>query len=454
MSYTAARIEELLARESERFVAERPRSRVLLDRARKSMPHGVPMSWMTSLYEHMPMFIMGGVGAYFTDVDGHRYLDMNQADLSMNCGYGPEPVVRAVADRIRRGSQFLLPTEDAVHVTEDLAKRYRLPYWQFTLSATLANTEAIRLARAYTGRDYVVLFDGQYHGHLDDTLVELVDGKVAPEMPGQPTRPAERARIVQFNDLDGVEKALAGKDVACLVTEPALTNIGVIRPDDGFLAGLRDLTRRYGALLVLDETHTQVCAYGGLMRAWNLETDMIVLGKCLAGGISIGTYGMTEPLAGRLHGAGEPGGAAAFSRRGVATGGTLFANALSMAAARATLEEILTEKTYAHGAQLGGRLADGIESEFRRAGVDWSVQRLFCRSGYTFGPVLPGNALEARAVENQKLRGLMRIYMANRGIWEAINSAGPAASFPATAVDIDIYVGVMRGFLSDLAVGF
>ena len=393
MTLSAERVRKLLAREQERFVAERPRSRFLLERGCRSMPGGVPMSWMVSLYEHMPMFIAGGSGAYFTDVDGHRYLDMNQADLSMNCGYGPEPVVRAVSERMKQGSQFLLPTEDAVAVAEELARRYGHSHWQFTLSASTANIEAIRLARVATGRDTVLLFDGQYHGEINESLVELEDGEVRPGTAGLLRGAAECTRIVQFNDLDAVESVLGGGEVACVVTEPALTNIGVILPDDGFLSAVRGIARQHGTLFVLDETHTQVCAYGGLTRAWGIESDMIVLGKCLAGGVSIGAYGMAEEMGRHLRGGWQPAATGNGPGAGAATGGTLFGNALSLAAARATLEQLLTEETYARGAALGGRLADGIEAAFRKVNLAWSVQRLYCRSGYTFAPQLPRNAL-------------------------------------------------------------
>jgi len=450
MTLSAETVRKILAREKERFLEERPRSRSLLERGRRSMPGGVPMSWMVFLYEHMPMFVAGGSGAYFTDVDGHRYLDMNQADLSMSCGYGSEPVVRAVSERMKQGSQFLLPTEDAVAVAEELARRYGLAHWQFTLSASTANIEVIRLARTETGRDTVLLFDGQYHGEINESLVELEDGEVRPGTAGLLGGAAESTRIVQFNDLEAVESVLAEGDVACVITEPALTNIGVILPDDGFLSAVREIAHRHGTLFVLDETHTQVCAYGGLTRAWGIESDMIVLGKCLAGGVPIGAYGMSEEIGHHLRGAWQADPAGEDSGKGVATGGTLFGNALSLAAARATLEQVLTEETYARGAALGGRLADGIETAFRKADLTWSVQRLYCRSGYTFAPQLPRNALEARAAENQQLRGLMRVYFANRGIWEAISSAGPAASFPATADDMDRYVAVLEEFLDEM----
>lgn len=256
MNLDRQRLRALKERELARFVAERPRSQALWREGREVMPSGVPMSWMAGLYDHPPIFVESGAGAFFSDVDGHRYLDMNQADLSTTCGFTPAPVIAAVTARMARGSQFLLPGEDAIAVARELARRFALPKWQFTLSASGANAEAIRLSRAATGRGTILLFDGKYHGHIDDTLVSLVDGGVAPEMTGLPAEPAARCRVAPFNDLAAAEAALSDGEVACALVEPALTNIGVVRPDPGFLSGLRELTTRHGTLLVLDEAHT------------------------------------------------------------------------------------------------------------------------------------------------------------------------------------------------------
>ncbi|MFQ5984708.1 MAG: transaminase [Alphaproteobacteria bacterium] len=455
MTIDRDRIRELRAREDARLIAERPRSRALLERARRSMPDGVPMSWMVSAYHHAPMFVAEADGAYFTDVDGHRYLDMNLADTSMACGFTPQPVVEAVAAQMRRGSQFLLPTEDAIAVAEELARRFGLPRWQFTLAASSANTEVLRIARAATGRETILLFDGKYHGMLDETLFILVDGEPRPEGLGLPKEAAARTRIVQFNDLAAAEAALSEGDVACVVVEPALTNVGgLISPEPDFHAGLRALTRRFGSLLILDEVHTHVCAFGGLTRAWGLEPDIVVLGKALGGGVPIGAYGMAEELARFMEGtAGSEGEAADWTVRfamRVATGGTMFANALSLAAAHATLEHVLTEEGHARTAALGERLADGIEAAIRRHGLSWSAYRLYCRSGYCFAPKLPRNNLEAQAVADIPLTNLMRVYMANHGVWEAVEGEGPAVSFAATPADIDLYLDVFERCLAEL----
>lgn len=438
-------------REDARFLAERAKSLDLLERGRRSMPHGVPMAWMNDLYDHPPVFIDHGEGAHFTDVDGHRYLDMNLADTSMFCGYAPEPVVEAVERQTRRGSQFLLPTEDALWVAEELGRRWPLPAWQFTLSASLANAEAIRLARAATGRDFVLVFDGKYLGHTDEELVALdADGRPCPQFLGLTEGAARKTRIVQFNDVGALEEALADGEVACVVTEPAITDLGVIQPEPGFHEALRHATRETGTLLVLDETHTLICGWGGLVGEWALRPDIVTLGKSIAGGIPIGAYGMTSELAEVLDRPATRSEAEPGTVDQVATGGTFFANALSLAASRAALEHLLTKKAYERARALGAQLADGIEGVFRAAELPWSVQRLFTRSGYTFADSLPANAVEARAALDPELGALIRIHLANRGIWEAGWWAGPAVSIAAVEADIREYVQTLAELTEEL----
>jgi glutamate-1-semialdehyde 2,1-aminomutase len=288
------------------------------------------------------------------------------------------------------------------------------------------------------------MFDGKYHGHADELLGELDGAKVAPEGLGVPSDATRHVRLVQYNDLEAVERELARGDVACILAEAAVTNTGVIRPVDGFHAGLRRLASTSGTLLVIDETHTLVAGPGGLTAHWGLEPDLVVLGKAISGGIPLGAYGMTAPVASVLE------------RRSptpwgetVATGGTLFANALSLAAARVTVTEILTDAAYEHAAALGGRLADGIEVVAAEHGLPWRSHRLFNRSGYTHASELPSNAAEARATFDSELYNLQRLYMANRGIWEAIDSAGPACGIQASEADVDRYLEILNEFLRD-----
>jgi glutamate-1-semialdehyde aminotransferase len=304
------------------------------------MPNGVPMAWLTGSYHHLPMWVVDGKGARFRDVDGHAYRDFNIADMSMFCGYAPEPLVRAVSERVARGNQFLLPTEDAIVVSEELAARFGLPKWQFTSSATHANTEAIRVARVVTGREKVLMFDGKYHGHFDEALVWLEDdGTLVPEEIGIPADTVNGTVIVPYNDLGALARVLERGDIAIVLTEPAITNnIGLLLPDDGFHAELRRLTRETGTLLALDETHTQVFGPGGLTALWGLEPDFLVIGKSIAGGLPFGAWGTTPEIAQLLDQRKGPDGERSDL---VATGGTIFGNALSLAAARAVLTEIL-----------------------------------------------------------------------------------------------------------------
>ena len=443
-------VRELKDAEDARFRDEHPRSIELRERARRSMPNGVPMAWFMSSYHDVPPWVVEGHGARFTDVDGHTYHDFNIADMSMFCGYGPEPLVRAVSDRIARGNQFLLPGEDAIVVSEALAARYGLPKWQYTVSASQANTEAIRVARVVTGRDKVLLFDGHYLGHFDQSLVELDDtGVVVPEERGVPAGVVDQTLLVPLNDLGAVEAALAPRDVALVLTEPALTNNhGLILPDPGYHDGLRELTLATGTLLAIDETHTQVVGPGGLTAAWGLRPDLLTCGKSVAGGVPFGAWGMTESIADVLTQTKGPDGERANL---VALGGTLFANALSMAAARAVLTEILTADAYAHTQRLGSRLADGMRASVARHGLPWHIHHLGPRAGYTFQPFAVRNAAEARACQDDLLTRLIRVWLANRGVWEAIVGAGPVCSIPAADEDVDAYLTAWDSLLARLA---
>lgn len=427
------------------FTELRPRSMRFLERARPNMPNGVPMAWMATLYQHPPIVVDRGSGAALTDIDGNGYLDFNLADTSMFAGQGVEAVARATAERVAEGSQFLLPTEDSAEVAAELAKRFGLPSWQFTLSATQANTEVIRIVRSVTGRSTVLMFDGKYHGQADELLGEVEGDGVVPEGLGVPLDATRHVRLVQYNDLEAVERELAGGDVACVLAEAAITNTGVVLPADGFHSGLRRLVSQSGALLALDETHTLVAGPGGLTAHWGLDPDMLVMGKSISSGIPLGAYGMTATVADSL----ERPPSATFADV-VATGGTLFANALSMAAARVTLAEVLTADAYEHAAGLGGRLADGIEAAAAAHGLRWRAHRLYNRSGYTHAPELPANAVEARATFDAELYNVQRLYMANRGVWEAIDSAGPACGIQTSEADVDRYLETLDGFLDEV----
>ncbi|MEX0808286.1 MAG: aminotransferase class III-fold pyridoxal phosphate-dependent enzyme [Dongiaceae bacterium] len=421
-------------------------SQRLLKEARDVMPAGVPMGWMAGLYESPPVFVTHGEGARFWDADGNVYLDMNQADLSMSCGFTPEPVVDAVARQIQNGPSFLLPGEDAIRVAELLGERFGLSHWQFTLSATGANAEAIRLARVATGRERSLMFNGHYHGHGDEMLA-AGGGYSSAGYVGLPADAGRRADTVPFNDIDALRASLQTRNYACLVAEPALTNCGLVLPDDGFWPAVREACDETGTLLVIDETHTQTFAWGGMVRAWNLRPDMVTLGKCIGGGLPMGAYGMNPKLAAVME-------KNLDRHRGGAvlpTGGTVFGNALAMAASRAALEQVLTVEGYARVEMLGRQLAGGLNELFARHRLSWRAPQLGGRSGWCLEPMLPRDAIEAGRSIDYDLIDVRRIFMANRGIWDAIASAGPAISFAHEPADVDEYLAVADAFLGEIA---
>jgi glutamate-1-semialdehyde 2,1-aminomutase len=436
-----AKVREIHDLERKKFLDDRPRTTGLLERARTHMPNGVPMAWM-AIDQEVPVYVDRGEGAGFVDVDGHRYLDVNVADMSMFCGYANPEIVEAVGERARGGTQFLLPTREAVEVAEDLAGRYPVPFWQFTLSASQANVEAIRIARAATGREVALLFDGHYHGHFDEGLIDLQEGQLVPAQRGLAKATAGKVRIAQFNDVDALRRALEPRDVAIVLTEPALTNnLHLLLPQPGWHEALRAVTLATGTVLAIDETHTHVTGHGGATRWFGLEPDIVTIGKSIAGGVPLGAYGLIEPLAGEID----------VKRNGIAaTGGTLFGNPLSMAAARAALTRVLTPAAYDHTSSLGGRLADGIAAAIGDSGLPWTAQRFGPRSGHWYGAE-PRTGQEALALRDKLLTATQRIWMANRGVWEALPGAGPTMAVPAREADVDFYLDAYASFLRAVA---
>jgi glutamate-1-semialdehyde 2,1-aminomutase len=434
--------QRLHEREAALFEQRHARSLAWLHDSAAVLPDGVPMSWMRELYRHPPPVVAHAEGMTFTDLDGNRFRDFNLGDMSVLAGWAHPVVQRAAAERLAAGGQFLLPTDDARAVAALLAARLGRPKWRFTLSATQANVEALRICRSATGRPAVLYFDGKYHGHADELLVSGVD-RVVPELRGVPEAVAAVARIAPFNDLDAVQRALGAGEVACVVTEPALTNVGVVLPEPGFHEGLRELCTAAGTYLVYDETHTLAAGPGGLTRIWDLRPDVVTLGKGIAGGMPIGAYGLSDELAEVATG-GE-------AREEVASGGTIFGYALGMAVARAFLTEVLTDEVHDRAAALGERLAEGIDAATAAHGLDWRAHRLRNRSGMSHAPTLPRDAAQARATFDRDLYNLQRLYMANRGIWEAIDSAGPAVSLVAGEADVDAYLETFDGFLGEIA---
>jgi glutamate-1-semialdehyde 2,1-aminomutase len=444
------RIAELLARERERFASAHPRSRELHERGESSLLSGVPMNWMTRWPGDFPVFMESAAGAELTDVDGHVYADLCLGDTGAMTGHSPAPTVAAVKERIAAGITAMLPTADAISVGEDMQRRFGLRDWQFTLSATDANRFAIRIAREITGRPKILVHNYCYHGSVDETVASLVDGRVRARVGnvGPAVDPAQTTRVVEINDLDALERELAHGDVACVLVEPALTNIGIVLADDGYHDGLRRLTRGAGTLLIIDETHTLCCGPGGYTAAHGLDPDVVTIGKAIAGGVPIGAYGLSEEVAGRIleetvWDAADVGG----------VGGTLAGNALSLAAARATLAEVLTEEAFEHMIGLARRLEQGVAATIADRGLPWSVTRLGCRVEYMFAPAAPRDGAEAAAAIDPDLDALMHLYMLNR---DALMTPFHmmALMSPATTVEhVDRHQAAFEEVTAELAVG-
>jgi glutamate-1-semialdehyde 2,1-aminomutase len=408
-----ARLSELMKRENERFRAEHPKSAELFARGKTSMAGGVPMSWMSKWPGDFPLFVESAQGARFTDVDGKTYVDLCLGDTGAMTGHSPEPTVRAVRDQLAKGITAMLPTEDSLIVSTELARRFGLPLWQFTLTATDANRHAIRYARLITGRDKVMVFDRCYHGSVDETFATLSEnGNVIAREGniGAPVPLDMTTRVAQFNDLDGVERALAHGDVACVLTEPALTNVGIVLPEPGFLEGLQELCKKYQTLLIIDETHTISVGPGGMTAEQGLRPDFLTVGKAIGGGIPSGAFGMTHEISDRI--------ATAVRRQDIDTGGiggTLAGNALSLAAMRATLTEVLTEAAFATMVPLGERWSDGVESVIAEFDLGWHCNRLGARGEYTFISHAPRTGAEAAAAGDFELEQYLHLRLLNDG---------------------------------------
>jgi glutamate-1-semialdehyde 2,1-aminomutase len=443
------RVEQLTQRERERFADTHPRSHEIHRRARRSLLSGVPMNWMTRWPGSFPLFIREARGASVTDVDGNTYIDLCLGDTGAMTGHSPGPTVAAVAAQMERGITTMLPTEDALAVAELMHERFGLRHWQFTLSATDANRFVIRLAREITGRPRILVFNHCYHGSADETVVRLgPDGEAEPRhgSVGPPVDPRETTRVVEFNDVAALERELAHGDVACVLTEPALTNIGIVLPEPGFLDSLRRLTREAGALLVIDETHTLCCGPGGYTGAAGLEPDVVTMGKPIAGGIPTGAYGLSDEVAEgviehTVWDAADVGG----------VGGTLAGNALSLAAVRATLSEVLTPAAYERMIALAARYEDGVATATEAHSLPWTVTRLGCRVEYMFAPERPRSGGEAAAALDGPLDALMHLYMLNRGILFTPFHMMALISPATTEADIDAHTAAFTEAAAELA---
>ena len=440
---------ELQAREEARFVETHPRSRELAERARSSLFEGVPMHWMRKWPGGFPVYVDEARGARFVDVDGIEYVDFCLGDTGAMTGHAPEPTLRALTDQSAKGITLMLPSEDALWVADELTRRFGVSSWQFALTATDANRFTIRLARHLTDRSTILVFNWCYHGTVDETFATLGDDGVVRARAGNlgpPVDPAVTTRVVEFNDLAALERELARRDIALVLTEPALTNIGIVHPEPGFHDALRELTRRHGTLLAIDETHTICCGPGGYTQVHGLEPDVVTIGKPIAGGIPAAAYGFSEEVASRLAGRIE---LEDVDVGGV--GGTLAANALSLAAMRATLGEVLTADAFQRMIPLATRWTAGVEAWIAESRLPWHVTQLGCRAEYLFGPDRPRNGAEAHAASNFELERYMHLFALNRGILLTPFHNMALMSPATTEADVDRHTEVFREAVTELA---
>jgi glutamate-1-semialdehyde 2,1-aminomutase len=443
------KLQQLKQREEARFIAEHPKSAELHARAKRSLLGGVPMNWMNKWAGAFPVFVTRAKGAHFTDADGHEYVDLCLGDTGAMTGHSPDVVADAIAKRLCEGITLMLPTEDSLWVGEELKRRFALPYWQFALTATDANRFAIRVAREITQRPKVLVYNYCYHGTVDESFATLHHGVVGPRRGniGPPVNPAETTRVVEFNDLNALEDALKHHDVAVLLAEPAMTNVGIILPDDGYWNAARELTRKYGALLIADETHTICAGPGGCTKEWKLDPDFVVFGKPIGSGIPGSTYGLTEEVAQRISARIE---LEDCDVGGI--GGTLAGNALSLTAMRATLENVLTAKAYETMIPLAKRFNDGVAAEIKNSALPWNVIQLGARAEYHFTPRPPHNGGESAAAADFELERFLHLHALNRGVL-LTPFHNMALMCPATtAADVDLHTRIFAEAAAELAV--
>lgn len=443
-----SRLSALLEAEEARFRVTHPGSVALHERARRSLLGGVPMNWMVRWAGRVPVFVRDASGTHFVDVDGNDYVDLCLGDTGAMAGHGPQATLAAIAEQLPRGLTTMLPTEDAAFVGEEMARRFGLPYWQFTLTATDANRFAIRLARHITRRPKILVYDWCYHGTVDESFITLRGDGTAGPRPGSigpPIDPNLTTRVVDWNDLEALDRALAHGDIACVLAEPVMTNIGIVHPEAGYHAALRDLTRRHGALLIIDETHTICAGPGGYTRAENLDPDLLVIGKTIAGGIPVGAYGFSEEVAAQITSSttiddADVGG----------IGGTLAGNALSLAATRATLDHVLTYDAFARMIPLGERWEAGVAGVIAESGAPWHVTRLGCRAEYAFRATPPRTGAEAAAAEDHELSRYLHLHALNRGVLLTPFHNMALMSPATTEADVDRHTEVFREAVRDL----
>jgi glutamate-1-semialdehyde 2,1-aminomutase len=434
--------------ELQHFIGANPKSKELFERARHSLLGGVPMPWMMRWAGGFPVFAEKASGARITDVDGHTYVDLCLGDTGSMPGHGPAPVVAAVAEQAARGITTMLPTENAVWVGEEMSRRFLMDRWMFTLTATDANRAALRICRQVTGRSKVLVFSYSYHGSVDEAFaVAGPDGTtVAREgNTGPPVDLAETTVAIEFNDLEALERALATEEIACVLAEPAMTNMGIVLPDDGYHDALRALTRAHGTVLIIDETHTFSAGAGGCTDEWGLEPDLFTIGKAIGSGVPAGALGLSLEMSERMLADQE----ADYEDTG-GVGGTLAGNALSMAAIRATLSEVLTPEAFEHTIPLATRFTDGIREVVAEFGLPWNVTQLGSRAEYRFEDEPARNGTQAHDASDPELERYLHLHALNRGVLITPFHNMALMSSATTEADVDRHTEVFREAVSDL----
>jgi glutamate-1-semialdehyde 2,1-aminomutase len=447
MSLDRVRLAQLLDRETATYQERTPRSRELFERARGSLVGGVPMPWMMRWAGGHPVFAAEAHGARITDVDGHEYVDLALGDTGAMAGHAPGPTAAAIAEQAARGITTMLPTEDAVWVGEELTRRFGVDQWFFTLTATDANRAALRLARQFTGRPKILCFSYCYHGSVDETLAVGEDGRTVSRAGnvGPQVDPGQTTVAVEFNDLGALEAALATREIAVVIAEPAMTNMGIILPDAGYHEALRALTREHGTLLLIDETHTFSAGPGGCTEAWALEPDLFVIGKAIAGGVPAGALGLAAHAVETMFEQHE----ADYEDTG-GVGGTLAGNPLTSAAMRATLEHTLHADAFAHTIPLADRFADGVEEVIGTYGVPWNISRLGARAEYQFLPEPARNGTVAFHSHDADLERYLHLHAMNRGVIITPFHNMALMCPQTTAADVDAHTRVFAEAVEEL----
>jgi glutamate-1-semialdehyde 2,1-aminomutase len=409
------KLSALYAREQATFAERNPKSKAAYQNANHLFGK-VPMTWMNKKAGGFPIYFDRAVGNRIWDIDGHEYIDFALGDTGAMAGHSAPAVVDAITNQVKDkgGLTVMLPTEDAEWVARNLTERFGMAKWSFSLTATDANRWAIRLVRAITGKPKILFNAYCYHGSVDEALIVVGpdgEGMSRPGNVGSPVDVTMTSRVAEFNDLEGLERQLKNGDVAAVLMEPALTNIGIVLPEPGYLAGVRELTRKYDALLIIDETHTFSAGYGGMTKRDGLEPDVFVIGKAIAGGIPTGTYGLSTTFAEKV-----------LSRTDLdlvdmgGVGGTLAGNPLQVAAMRATLEHVLTEDNFKYMIDLATVFTDGVDELFTRYNLPWSINQLGARAEYRFAKPYPKNGTDAYESADAELEDFLHLYLVNRGI--------------------------------------